>query len=195
MMLIGEIRVEEDVVPAQFSCDLTRCRGACCTLAGGRGAPLLDEEASFLTRYFQMIRRHLSPRSEAHIRENGMTEGFAGNHATTCIDDRDCVFVVYEGKIATCAIEKSFLAGEIPWRKPVSCHLFPLRYSGGPDGVLRFEQIDECNPGRALGLSLKKFLREFTGEALVRRFGGAWYQKFLAACENRGRLTGTHEYT
>ena len=73
MMLIGEIRVDENVPPAQFSCDLAQCRGACCTLEGGRGAPLLDEEASLLSRDFQIIRRYLSPRSEAHIRKYGMT--------------------------------------------------------------------------------------------------------------------------
>lgn len=189
MLIIGEIFVDEDVATERFSCDLPRCRGACCTLEGGRGAPLLDEEVALLREYYPRIRRFLSHRNERHIRDTGMTDGFDGNHATACIDNRDCVFVVYDGKIATCAIEKCYLAGEIPWRKPVSCHLFPLRYAEGSTRVLRYERIEECRPGRKLGARLMSPLREFAGEALRRRFGLPWYGEFLANCETRDRLT------
>lgn len=189
MMIIAGISVDDDVAGERFSCDLSRCLGGCCTLRGGRGAPLLEEEVGLLHRYYPVLREYLSAEGEKQIRHQGMTEETGGDHATTCIEDRDCVFVVYDGPVATCAIEKCFLEGRIPWRKPLSCHLFPLRYTGGEGGTLRYERIEECRPGRVLGRSQNRLLRDFTGDALIRRFGREWYGRFLAACADRDRMT------
>ena len=38
------------------------------------------------------------------------------------------MFVVYESNgIASCAIEKAHTAGDIDFKKPISCHLYPIR--------------------------------------------------------------------
>jgi hypothetical protein len=175
MMIIGEIPVDDAVASQRFSCDLARCKGACCTLEGGRGAPLLDEEKELAERAVPVVRKYLSPRSLNEIASRGAVEGARGSYGTTCIDDRDCVFVYYEGDVAKCSIEAAYNRGEFPWRKPVSCHLFPLRYAPGGSGLLRYEAIAECAPGREKGKADGTPLHEFLKDALVRRFGADWY--------------------
>ena len=44
MFTIDEIIVDGRVADVHFACDLGECKGACCTLKGGRGAPITDEE-------------------------------------------------------------------------------------------------------------------------------------------------------
>lgn len=188
MFLVDEILVEEEVTTERFSCDLSRCKGACCTLEGGRGAPLLDDEKELLERYLPVIGKRLDERNLGIIRKNGAADGYPGSFATTCVDDRDCVFVIREGGVAKCAIEKSYLEGEIPWRKPVSCHLFPLRFSPGSTPSLRYEVIGECDSGRRKGDREGVRLVDFVKEALVRRFGAAWYGKFEQTCREREAL-------
>jgi hypothetical protein len=175
MIIVSEILVEDAVETERFSCDLARCKGACCTLEGGRGAPLLDEEKVLVERAVPVLRKHLSARSLNEIAGRGAVDGARGSYATTCIDDRDCVFVVYEGDVAKCSIEAAFNRGEYPWRKPVSCHLFPLRYAANGAGLLRYEAIAECDPGREKGRADGTPLHAFLKEALVRRFGAEWY--------------------
>src|SRR3990172_2487062 len=192
MFTIGEILVEEQIATERFSCDLARCKGACCMLEGGRGAPLLDDEKDLIEAYLPVLATRLDPRNLGVIRERGPLDGYPGSYATTCIGDRDCVFVIRESGVAKCAIEKSYLAGDIPWRKPVSCHLFPLRFSEGSTPALRYEVIGECDPGRRRGNAADGNLYDFVKEALVRRFGAAWYWKFEEECTERtasARLT------
>ena len=129
MFIIGEATIEEDIGHERFSCDLNRCKGACCTLPGGRGAPLDDSEVEEIARAYPSAQKYLSPRHMQMIEQSGMIEGGPGNFATACIDDKECVFVFYEDGIARCSFEKAFLNGEISWRKPLSCHLFPVRIS------------------------------------------------------------------
>lgn len=192
-MVIGEILVEDEVATAQFSCDLGRCRGACCTLEGGRGAPLLDEERGLVEAAVPVVLERLPARSIAEIGRRGAVDGVKGAYATTCVDDRDCVFVVYDGPVAKCAIEDAFNRGELPWRKPVSCHLFPLRFSRNGAGLLRYEAIPECAPGRekgrAGGIPVTSFLRE----ALDRRFGTEWRGELDRAAGRRREELRTGE--
>lgn len=180
MLVIGEIVVEEAVVREQFSCDLPACRGACCTLEGGRGAPLLDEERAQVELHAPAVRKYLSDTHRDALTRKGGVEGYAGAWATVCVDDRACVFVSYDGPIARCAFELAWSAGEIPFRKPVSCHLFPLRYSGGPEGVLRYEEIPECGPGRLKGRREGTPLAAFVREAVARRLGAPWSEALAA---------------
>lgn len=175
MMIIGEVLVDDDVVTERFSCDLAKCKGACCTLEGTRGAPLLDEEKEFVERHYPSVRKYLAPRNIKVIERKGMVDGVPGAYATAVIDNKECVFVMWEGDVAKCSFEMAFNNGEIPWRKPLSCHLFPLRYSGGEPGLLRYEEIPECTAGREKGSAAGTRLHEFVKDALVRRLGADWY--------------------
>ena len=187
MFVIGEAVIDDAISRVSFQCDLTVCKGACCCIAGGRGAPLEDDEVREIHIALPVISRFLSERSLQALAAQGPVEGRPGDYATTCIGDRACVFVVMQDGIATCAFERAYREGLSRWPKPVSCHLFPIRVrQHGPD-VLRYEEIAECEGGRRHGRRTGTPLAEFLREPLVRRFGPAWYEEFQRACGARFR--------
>lgn len=171
MLTLDHLLIDQGVLDARFACDVVRCKGACCTLPGGAGAPLREEEVQLVRDAVTAATPYLTERSLKHIEKHGPVESFGGNWATTCIDDRDCVFVTFEGDVATCSIEKAWHAGESAFRKPLSCHLFPIRIAnfGGP--YVHYEQFEECAPGRERGERENILLVESVRDALVRAFG------------------------
>ena len=180
--------VVDPVIPTlRFRCDVKRCKGACCTIPGGRGAPLLDEEIAEIHRVYPIVRKYLSKEHRDVIEKDGMFEGRSGDFVTTCVGRKACVFVTFEDGIARCAIEKAYLNGEVAWRKPLSCHLFPIRIDRGVQGQrLRYEYLDDCAPGLENGSQTNVALPVFARDALVRAYGQEWYDRFLASCRIPG---------
>lgn len=183
MFVIGEAVVDNAVAHASFCCDLERCKGACCTLEGGRGAPLEDDELLEIKKAYPIVKRYLD---DAHIRtieSKGLYEGSPGDYTTMCVENRACVFVSMEDGIARCSFEKAYLNGETDWRKPISCHLYPLRVRRRARDVLQYDVIDECAAGRRRGEQEQIPLAEFLREALTRKYGRAWYKQFKRICD------------
>ncbi len=178
MLLVDTIFVDEAILRARFCCDLQACKGACCTLEGGRGAPVEDAEVPLMMQAVPAAMAYLRPESLAELQRVGPLDGGPGNYATTCIDRRECVFVYFdEQQIARCAFERAFREGLITWAKPVSCHLFPIRARSFSQQVLRYEQIDECRPARMHGEMQNIALVDFLKEPLVRSYGDGWYER------------------
>ncbi len=175
MFLIQETVVESSIATKKFACDLSRCKGACCTIPGGRGAPLLEEEIDEIQAAFPIIKKYLNPDHLRAIQEQGLYEGDVGQRATTCVKNRACVFVTYEGDVARCAFELAYLHGEIRWRKPLSCHLFPLRVDRERRTRVRYEHLPHCLPALERGDREGISLVEFSRDALERAFGQQWY--------------------
>jgi Fe-S-cluster containining protein len=193
MFAVGDILVADEVLDAPFSCNLGACHGGCC-VQGDSGAPLEPDERAELEKILPRVRHFLRPEALDVIEEEGVWEEVdPQRYATTCVDAAECVFVTYEGPIAKCAIEKAYFEGLISFRKPISCHLFPLRAEKfGYVEALNYEQIPLCSPaiksGRQKNITLFKFLRE----PLVRKYGEAWYEQFRQACEERREALGMH---
>ncbi len=185
MLLIGEAVVEDDVVLSRFRCDLEACKGACCCIEGGRGAPLEDDEVLEVEKAFPHARPFLSREHLSRIAEAGLWEGTRGDYVTTCLNDRACVFVFYEEGIARCSFERAFLEGATDWRKPLSCHLFPIRVRRADTDHVRYERIAECDPGRRCGDREGVPLPEFLREPLIRSFGDAWYRRLMSTRSGR----------
>ncbi len=154
-------------------------------MPGGRGAPLLPEEAAAVNDAVSVATRYLSERNRRYIERFGAVEGDDDDDlATVCIDDRDCVFVYDEGGVAKCAIERAYFNGETDFRKPLSCHLFPIRINelfGG--SYLRYEKIQQCTPALVNGARQDVPLYRFLEEALVRAFGRSFYDQLAEAVE------------
>jgi hypothetical protein len=189
MFLIQETMVESPLATTQFACDLNRCKGACCTIPGGRGAPLLDEEIDDIRTAFPRIKKYLSQEHLRAIEQVGLFEGAPGHYATSCVNDRACVFVTYENGIARCSFETAYLRGEIRWRKPLSCHLFPIRVDRERRTRLRYEFLTHCTPALERGEQEQISLAEFSRQALERAFGVAWYREFIDAARRERELT------
>ncbi|MCX6143149.1 MAG: DUF3109 family protein, partial [Ignavibacteriales bacterium] len=183
--------VAEDIAKVQFACDLTRCKGACCTMPGARGAPLREEELGEIEKAYPTVRKYLSFGHKDAIEERGLVQGRKADYTTQVVQNQACVFALFENGIAKCAFEKAYLNNEIGWRKPISCHLFPIRVALGVPERLRFECIAECQPATERGTTEHIWLSEFLGDSLTRAYGESWYQEFRLYCEARrnGELT------
>jgi hypothetical protein len=189
MFIIGEAVIEEQVSGETFCCDLSVCKGGCCTLEGGRGAPLEDREVEEIRKAFPVVKESLPVVSLEVIKRTGLVEGSPGDHSTPCVNQRECVYVYFEEGIARCIFERAFLEGSIKWRKPLSCHLFPIRVRPFGQDFLRYEQIEECHAGRTRGQREQIKLRDFLEEPLVRKYGRSWYETFVDECLARDRIT------
>jgi hypothetical protein len=190
MISLDHLLLQEEVLTARFACDLNACKGACCTLEGGAGAPLLDSEVRALRESVPKAMPYLNERSRSYLDTHDPVEGAPGSHSVACIDDKDCVFAFREGGIARCSIERAHAEGSSTFRKPISCHLFPIRVAnfGGP--YLHYDQFEECAPGRAHGAATDTLLVESVRNALVRAYGEETTTKIIDAA-NELRDGGT----
>ena len=190
MFVIGEISVHESVAETKFACDLEACKGACCTFPGGRGAPLQDDEVAEIEKVFPLIQSILPPEHRTAIARHGLVDGSSGNYATQCVEGKACVFVYYDNGIAKCSFEKAFLEKKIQWRKPLSCHLFPIRMArdarlpasqqvepGGQGSEIHYEYFSECAPALERGRKEDIALHRFISEPLQRAFGKEFTEK------------------
>jgi len=179
LVVIDDVAVEGSLLDRKFACDILKCKGACCSLPGGRGAPLVDSELDQIANALPEILPILSEEKRQIIAESGFYEGEAGDYATTCVDDEDCAFVYRENGIARCAMERVFFDGKTNFRKPISCHLYPIRRNKFGGDVLRYHQILECKSALKKGESEKVDVIEFVKDALIRLYGEGWYDKLV----------------
>lgn len=179
MIEVGHVLVHEDVVKESFVCNLNRCKGACC-LEGDSGAPLEHAELSILDEIYPKVRPFMTPKGIATIEENGTyVTDFEGDYTTPCVDtNKECAYVIWENGITKCAIEKAYEQGAINWKKPISCHLYPIRITKYPEfDVLNYDRWSICSPACSLGAELKVRVHEFLKEPLIRKYGEAWYRE------------------
>lgn len=188
MIIMDNIVVSEDFLKARFICDLPRCKGDCC-VKGDAGAPLEDSEISLLEDNIDNIKPFMSQQGIAIVEQSGVFDyDENGNFVTPLINDRECAFTgFHENGVSYCTIEKAYEAGKSSFRKPVSCHLYPLRLVEKDGFVhINYHRWSICVPairkGEASGVALYCFLKE----ALVRRFGAAWYAKLEKEAKAKG---------
>jgi hypothetical protein len=176
---VGDVLVRPEIAETQFHCDLEKCKGACCTLESEFGAPLTEEEVKILADILPIVKKYLPEEHVQEIEEFGFHIIKSGEPMTQTVGRKACVFVYFEREIAKCAIEKAYFNGEIDFRKPISCHLFPIRVSRFGDDVLRYEKFSECHPALENGREKQITIAEFCKESLKRMYGHNWYSLFM----------------
>ena len=178
---IDNIAVNTEIMDMCFTCDLTTCKGACCTMESEFGAPLSEDEIETINKILPIVKEYLPQRNIKEIEKHGFWINKHDELMTRSINNRDCVFVTYDGDIAKCGIEKAYRDGKVDFIKPLSCHLFPIRISnfGGP--VLRYERYSDCEPAVEKGKKTKITIFDFCREALERSFGKDWFSKIKEA--------------
>jgi len=180
MIVIDKTIISEDIRDVRFCCDLDKCKGACC-IEGDAGAPLDELEISEIEDNLDRIKPFMRPEGIKVVEKSGVFDyDMNGEYVTPLIDDKDCAFVYYEKDIAKCAIEKAYEDKKISFRKPLSCHLYPIRiknYAGNEAINYHKWSICQsaCSKGKAINLPLFKFLKE----PLIRKFGKDWYNKLV----------------
>ncbi len=189
MFAVDKILISDELIGASFSCNLGACLGACC-VQGDSGAPLEADECAELEKVLPVVEHRLRPEARKVIEERGVWEfASGGSYATTCVGSAECVFVVYEGPVAKCAIQQAHERGEVTFPKPISCHLYPLRVEDlGEFQAINYEQIGICASGRKSGTRQGMTLIEYLERPLSRKFGTEWYGRFREACSEREEL-------
>ena len=185
MIEVGNVLVHEDVVRENFVCNLKKCKGACC-LEGDSGAPLNHDELHILDEIYPKVKPFMTAKGIATVEEAGTyVTDFEGDYTTPCVDtNKECAYVTWENGITKCAIEKAYEYGAINWKKPISCHLYPIRITKYPEfDVLNYDRWSICSPACSFGNELKVHVHEFLKEPLIRKFGEEWYKELEEAVE------------
>ena len=177
LVKVGNVLLDKEIADSHFACDLSICKGACCTLESDFGAPLLQEEIGKIKEILPIVKKYLSEDHVLEIENNGFFEEKDDEILTRSVERKACVFVYYENDIAKCSIEKAFINKETDFKKPVSCHLFPIRVSNFGGDVLRYEKFSECKPAISNGREKEIKLIDFCSEPLQRTYGKIWYSK------------------
>jgi hypothetical protein len=175
---VGNVLVRQEIAETHFKCNLLKCKGACCTFESRYGAPVTWEEVNTIKKILSMVVKYVPKRHKNEIEEQGFFEIKNDEPLLKSVDNRACVFVYYENEIAKCAIEKAYIEGKTDFRKPISCHLFPIRISDFGGDVLRFEHLDECHPAKELGEKENITVADFCEDSLSRLYGKEWYSQF-----------------
>ncbi len=180
MIIIGNAIVSEDLLNVHFTCDLVKCSGRCC-VEGEAGAPLTEDETAILQSIYPSIKPYLPYKSLKSIAKQGLfVKDFEGELTTPLIDNKHCVYACFDdGKIARCAIEKAYFDGLIKYRKPLSCHLYPVRITkNNLYDAVNYHKWHLCGPARKYGKKLNIPVYEFAKDALIRKYGNEWYNEF-----------------
>ena len=185
MILIGDQVISDDIKEQFFVCDLNACKGACC-VEGDLGAPLEESELKDLEDSYEVVKPYLSPEGIAAIEKEGLyIKDFEGDYSTTTINGKECAFAIYdEHKVLKCGIEQAFLNKETDFKKPVSCHLYPIRVTQYDHyEALNYDRWDICSAACTLGEKLGVPVYKFLKDALIRKYGEAWYQELCEEIE------------
>jgi len=185
MFQLGKTIISEDIFEKDFVCNLGACKGACC-VDGDAGAPLEKEELAILDKIYPIVKTYLRKEGvEAIEREGIYTTNEDGEHETPLIDGADCAYVVIDkNKTAMCAFEEAYNQGEITFKKPVSCHLYPVRIQDYSEfSAVNYHHWHICDDACSLGKELQVPVYKFLKQALIRKFGEVWYTELEEVAE------------
>lgn len=180
MIAIGDTIVSFDVINEQFLCDIASCKGACC-IEGDCGAPLTLDEVGILEEILPVVWNDLSEAAKKVIDKQGVAYAdIEGEMVTSIVGNKDCVFTYQEDGVCKCAIEKAHNEGKTTFKKPISCHLYPIRIQKYKQfTAVNYHKWDICSAACVLGKRQKLRMYQFLKEPLIRRFGSDWYNELV----------------
>ena len=182
MIVVDNVLISDEIAEAQFVCDLNKCKGGCCE-EGDAGAPLEDAELDLMVDLYEKIKPYLTPASIAEIERKGKYvyhKEFGWVTPTLGGDNEICVYGTRDEKgIIKCAFEQAYNDGVIGWKKPISCHFFPIIQKNGRKGDsdrMNYEPRPTlCSPACSLGKKLKVPVYKFLKEPITRKYGEDFY--------------------
>ncbi len=185
MIVIDNKIISEDIYKQYFCCNISKCLGACC-VEGDGGAPLDMEEISIIEDCIDKIMPFMTEKGINVIKSQGVFDyDDKSNFCTPLVNDRECAFVNFDDDQSLfCAFERAYNLKIIKFKKPISCHLYPVRLEQ-MDGfiTIKYHKWHICKDAVSYGDKNKIKIYQFLEEALIRRFGNKWYKKFLSQIE------------
>ena len=186
MIEVQHTLVHEDVVTEEFVCNLNKCKGACC-IEGDSGAPLERTELAILDEIYPHVKPYMTAKGIEAVELQGTSvKDFEGDLTTPCVDtNKECAYVTWENGITKCAIEKAYEDGKVNWKKPISCHLYPIRITQYPEfDVLQYDRWNICSAACSFGKELKVPVYQFLKDPLIRKYGTEWYAELEQKINN-----------
>ncbi|MBT8194887.1 MAG: DUF3109 family protein [Bacteroidia bacterium] len=184
---IDDTLVSGEVISEAFVCDLQKCKGACC-VQGESGAPLEKEELAIIKKNYKKIEPFLNDKGKNAIEKQGhYIKDEDGDWVTPLVaKDKECAYTVFEDGLAKCGIEKAYEAGEIKFKKPISCHLYPIRTQQLKSyEAVNYHRWDICSAACKLGSKLSVPVYKFLKDPLIRKYGSAWYKKLERVAKHK----------
>ena len=186
MIVIDDTLISDEIARLLFACDLGCCHGACC-VEGDAGAPLEMDEISLLEDYIENVKPFMTEKGIRVIEEQGIFDyDEKGAFVTPLVRGKECAFVYFENQMARCSIEKAFEEKRIPFRKPVSCNLYPVRITHYKTyDAVNYHRWHICEKALVKGKVEGVYLYQFLKEALIRKYGEVWYRELCRQISNQ----------
>ncbi len=150
-------------------------------MEGDAGAPLTEDEVEILEKEYLNIKPFLRNEGAQSVELLGTSviDPSDGERVTPLVNDAECAYVVYDDKgVTKCGIEKAWEEGATNFRKPISCHLYPIRIQGYEKyDAVNYHQWQICSAACELGKSLKVPVYQFARDALIRKYGIDWFEE------------------
>lgn len=176
---IGDKVISTQIFEQKFVCDLNACKGACC-IEGDAGAPLKREEINEIKDNLDNIKKYMRPEGiDAVDKDDVYYMDEEREPVTTLVNGKECAFVYFDDKgITKCAIEAAYLDDKTDFKKPISCHLYPIRVKRFNElTALNYDHWSICEGARACGASLDVPVYRFLKEPLIRAFGEQFFEE------------------
>lgn len=189
MIAIDHTLVSDEILTEQFVCDLGKCKGACC-VDGDAGAPLEKDELKTLDRIYDQVAPYMTAEGRKEVEHQGRyVYDREFGWVTPTINSKICAYGVRDRSgIVKCAIEQAYLDKKIGFKKPISCHLFPIivkKSKNSSNVYVNYEpREDNCKPAFELGKKLRMPAYKFLKEPLIRRFGEEFYKALEATAQH-----------
>lgn len=185
MIELGKTLLSDDIKEQFFVCNLEKCKGACC-VEGDLGAPLEEDELDILVEIYDKVKPYLSKEGVEAIETQGayvLDED--KEYSTPTVNGKECAYAIYDDRgILKCAIEQAHIDGKIDYKKPISCHLYPIRVTQYEEfSALNYDRWDICSPACDLGSSLNVPVYKFLKDPLIRKYGEEWYMELVRIIE------------
>jgi hypothetical protein len=184
MFRIGDTIFSLDVLEKKFKCDLPQCLGNCCRY-GDSGAPISNAEVRILDEIWPFVRNYIRTEGISIIEKVGTSIiDFENERVTPLIGNEECAYTVIDRDILKCGIEKAWDDGKISFRKPLSCHLFPVRIKHFSDfKAVNYQELAICSSAHETGGSEGIYVYEFLKEPLIRALGEKMYGEICIAAK------------
>ena len=189
MIAIDNILISDEIVQEQFVCDLNKCKGGCC-VDGDAGAPLNKDELEKINDVYDAVLPYLAEENKKELERQGKyVYDKEFGWVTPTIQSKVCVYGITDKMgIVKCGIEQAFNDGKVQWKKPISCHLFPIRIKQSrnkqTDYVNYEPREDLCSAACTLGQKLKVPVYVFLKDALIRKYGETFYETLEATAKH-----------
>jgi len=179
MIIIENTLISENILERKFVCDISKCKGECC-VSGDAGAPLEEPEVIILEESYPFYKGYMTEQGVKTISKHGFYElGNDKEYVTPLVrNGKYCAYCYFDGEIAKCAIEKAYSEGKINFKKPISCHLYPIRITSFKDvDAINYHDWHICQSACSLGEEMNIPVYKFLEEPLKRKYGKDWHKE------------------